>query len=151
LRFNIGQASVASSWAGATSGGAQPPDLPSILPRLYTGQNVVYGFSIGGLGQFLSGGSGTSQQSQLYLADTLALAAVKHQMRFRVQSRRLTPSRDQPAASEAGSYGSLQALLYGQPMTVTTAIAGQTSSILEIFSAFAQDTWRLNDRANVTY
>jgi hypothetical protein len=150
-RVNVGKAAVTSSWTGNSSGGAQPPDLASILPRLYTGQNVVYGFSIGGLGQFLSGGSGTSQQGQLYFADTMALSGVKHQMRFGVQYQRLTPNRDQTAASEAGSYSSLQGLLNGEPMMVTTALASQASSIIETFSAFAQDTWRIGSRANVTY
>jgi hypothetical protein len=120
-RVNIGNATVKSSWTENSSGGSQPPDLASILPPLYTGQNVVYGFSIGGLGQFLSGGSGTSQQGQLYFADTMALSGVKHQMRFGVQYQRLTPNRDQAAVSEVGSYSSLRGLLGGEPMLVTTA------------------------------
>jgi hypothetical protein len=150
-RLNVGQAAVKSSWMENGSGGSQPPDLASILPPLYIGQNVVYGVSIGGLGQFLSGGSGTSRQGQLYFADTMALSGVKHQMRFGVQYQRLTPRRDQTAVSEVGSYRSLQGLLSGEPMLVTTASAGQASSVIETFSAFAQDTWRIASRANVTY
>jgi hypothetical protein len=150
-RLNVGQAEVKASWMDNSSGGAQPPDLASILPPLYTGQNVVYGFSIGGLGQFLSGGSGLSKQGQLYFADTMALSGVKHQMRFGVQYQRLTPSRDQTASSEVGSFSSLQGLLKGEPMMVTTVLASQAASVIETFSAFAQDTWRIGSRANVTY
>jgi hypothetical protein len=150
-RVNIGNAAVNSSWTENSSGGSQPPELASILPPLYTGQNVVYGFSIGGLGQFLSGGNGTSRQGQLYFADTMALSGVKHQMRFGVQYQRLTPNRDQTAVSEVGDYSSLRGLLSGEPMLVTTAFAGQASSVIETFSAFAQDTWRVGSRANVTY
>ena len=150
-RVNIGQASVKSSWMENSFGGSQPPDLASILPPLNSGQNAVYGFSIGGLGQFLSGGNGTSRQGQLYLADTMSLSGVKHQIRFGVQYQRLTPNRDQTAVSELGSYSSLRGLLNGEPMLVTTALAGQASSVIEAFSAFAQDTWRIGSRANVTY
>jgi hypothetical protein len=87
--INIGRAAVQSSWIQNAAAGSRPPDLASILPPSYPGQNVVYGFSIGGLGQFLSGGSGTSRQGQLYLADTLALSAVNHQMRFGAQYQTL--------------------------------------------------------------
>jgi hypothetical protein len=151
LRLNVSQAVAKSVWTENGVGGAHIPDLQSLLPRLFTGQNVVYGFSIGGLGQFLSSGGGTNQQGQLYLADTLAAGRVKHQPRFGVQYQRLTPRRDQTAASEVGSYSSLKGLLAGEPLLVTSVQAGQASSIVETFSAFAQDTWQIGSQANLTY
>ena len=151
LRVNVSQAAAKSFWTENGAGGAQIPDLQSLLPRLFTGQNVVYGFSIGGLGQFLSSGGGTNQQGQLYLAETLAAGRAKHQPRFGVQYQRLTPRRDRTAASEVGSYSSLKGLLAGEPLLVTSVQAGQASSIVEALSAFAQDTWQIGSQANLTY
>jgi hypothetical protein len=45
----------------------------------------------------------------------------------------------------------LNALLNGETLLVTSVEAGQASSIIETFSAFAQDTWQIGSRANLTY
>src|SRR5260370_1961761 len=60
LRLNLIQAVAKSVWTENGVGGAHIPDLQSLLPRLFTGQNVVSGFSIGWLGQFFSGGGGST-------------------------------------------------------------------------------------------
>jgi hypothetical protein len=151
LRLNVSGTSVESSWQELAYGGAQPLDLATILPQLPATGRHIYGLSIGGFPQFLQADPGRSRQAQWNLVDTLALNAATHQLRFGVDYQRLNPERETPIHGVVGLFPSLSELRAGIAPTLNFLEAASGESVIETFSLFAQDTWQVNSRFNVTY
>lgn len=151
-RINISRASSEGRWVARTMGGARPADLSKILAPLPPGPGQrLYSLWIGGVGQLVSGDGGHASQGQWNLASTFSLAPSRHQVRFGIDYQRLTPTRDEPLLAVAGAYGSVEEFLAGGVPLTTTLQAGAGSSLIEYFSLFAQDTWALGPRLNLTY
>src|SRR5262249_35981955 len=64
---------------------------------------------------------------------------------------RLTPSRNEPITTAVAQYASLDALIEGLPPTTMYGFAPGGASLIEIASAFAQDSWSAGQRLNLTY
>ncbi len=150
-RLNFTRTNVSSRWLSTRAGGAAPVDLSSILPHQGTSGPILYGFGIGGVGSLLSGESSGSRQDQWNLTETLAWTASKHALRAGADYNRLLPTRDRPAATLAGTYETLVALLGNQPIAISASQAGPASSVIETLALFAQDTWRVTPGLAVTY
>ncbi|MEX2262719.1 MAG: carboxypeptidase regulatory-like domain-containing protein [Bryobacteraceae bacterium] len=150
-RVNVSRASVHSAWAFATPDGAQPLDLAAILPPLTDPSRRVYGISVGGLQQRLTGDGGRSSQGQWNFIDTVSWNLGRHHVRFGLDYQRMTPRREEAINGVIGGWTDLNGLLGGDPAVVQYAVAGRGSSLIETFSAFAQDTWHAGPRLNVTY
>jgi hypothetical protein len=145
-RVGSARTSVDSSWLP----GAASIDLRSILPPAGTGQQL-YGIGITGIGQLLAGDPGFSRQSQWNLTDTLAFTTGRHDIRVGIDYQRLSPQRDKAIASTVVIYKGIDELLSGVTPEYTYALAGGGSSLVETFSAFAQDTWHTTHRLNLNY
>ena len=84
--------------------------------------------------------------------DTVAVAVGRHNLRFGLDYQRLTPVREQPITSVVGgSLDSVGDVIGGIPPRLTFAQAGAGASLIETLSLFAQNTWRVTPRLNVTY
>jgi hypothetical protein len=145
-RLHVSRSAVSSDWIPGSAGATLPPGVPTA-----PGGPALYGFGIGGVGAVFSGTASPSRQGQLQLADTWSWNGGGHALRAGVSYERLTPSRDSAATSVAGAFWSLADALAGQPMTTEISQAQQASSLIEMLSAFAQDTWRIAPRLTVTY
>lgn len=150
-RLNISRAAVDTQWAPIALDGAKTPDLTPVLPPVPGPRSGVQAVWIDGLGQILVGQGDRSRQGQWNMASTFALTSGRHQIRFGVDYQRLTPTRDRGFTAMTATYPSLDDLLNGVTPSYTTFEAGAGSSVIEVFSSFAQDTWALTPRLNVTW
>src|SRR5262249_44870111 len=85
------------------------------------------------------------------LVDTLAIHAGRHQIRTGFDYLRLTPSRKEVIASNLAHFASLDDLLEQRQPQIVSGEAPGGSSLIETASAFAQDTWSVNQRLNLPY
>jgi outer membrane receptor protein involved in Fe transport len=150
FRTNIWSTSADSSWSSDPGAGGQPLDFASVLNTRPVAP-AIYGVAIGGVDALLSGASGRNHQGQWNLVETLGVNRTKHQWRFGADYERLTPSRENAAQSVTGTWNSLSDVLAGRPAVVASTHAEAVSGIVETLSLFAQDTWRISPRLNLTY
>ena len=117
-------------------------------------------FYILGLGNnpFLDTGGGMSNlQRSVNLVDSVSLQKSSHALKFGADYRRLTPVVAPPAyTQDAFFFGGLAAAQSGQLGETTgdgvdLESASRVPLILQNFSLFAQDTWRVRPRLTVTY
>lgn len=150
-RIGVSHVSVASIWQPLSLGGAQPLDLARFFTPAVAGERSVYALSIPEFGELLSTGWARSRQSHWNLMETLAVNAGAHQFRAGLDYQRLVPERKQPITGVVGVFSSHEDLLQGKPPSVSQLYAPAGSSVIETFSLFAQDTWLINPRLNLTY
>ena len=145
-RFGFSRADVGSVWEK----GAADIDLRTVLPSPGEGQRL-YGIGIRGIGTLLTGDDGSSHQTQWTITDTLSYTTGRHDLRFGVDYQRLSPTREKAIATSTTVYESMDALVHGSIPTYTFAQTGGGTSLLETFSLFAQDTFHVTPRLNLTY
>ena len=151
-RVSVSRNAVEADWR---TGAAAPLQWGAWLPPANslggTPEQRLYGLAVAGLPPLVTGDPGSSRQTQWNFVDTLAVAFGRHNLRFGLDYQRLTPVREQPITSVVGEYDSVDAVLTGVPPRLTFAQAGSGASLIETLSLFAQDTWRVTPRLNVTY
>jgi hypothetical protein len=140
-RVRIASDSVRSRWGGGAIGA---------FTGMTTGA-TVYGLSIGGVGQVLSGATDGNRQGQMHLVAAGGWSAGSHAWRGGVEYQRLTPARERAAVAAAGYWADLGAFLAGVPMRVAVTQADQASSLIETLSTYVQDTWKATPRLTLTY
>jgi len=149
-RVKTASDSVDARWLTSTRDGTGF-DFTKLLPPLGGNGIAIYGVSIGGVGQILSGATEGNRQGQLHLAEALGMTRGTHSWRAGVEYQRLTPSRGSPAMAVAGIWPSLSALLAGASMQMAVSQADRASSLIETLSVYFQDTWRSTSRFALTY
>jgi hypothetical protein len=150
LRTNIWTTSADSSWSADSTAGGQPLDFASLLNSQPTAP-AIYGVAIGGVAALLSGATGRNHQGQWDLVETLGVNRTKHEWRFGVDYERLTPTRESAARSVTGTWSSLSDVLLGRPAAIASTHLDAASGLIETVSLFAQDTWRISSRLDLTY
>jgi hypothetical protein len=173
LRFNYSRADLLSSFFGGGPGfvdvtlglagllpgfaiypdglislGQPATDLTSPLPQLSDSETIL-GLSVPGLGQFISYGGGRARQNQWEVRDTYARTAGRHQFRAGIDYTRLEPSRNLGTYAVIGVAQSLQALLDGDPLAVTSSSPAQNGGKIHQVSLFAQDTIQINEKLSL--
>jgi len=153
FRFNYSRNRGTSNLILDTFGGAVVPPDTLLFPSPFSSQDSSFGFSIFTLqgGLWSLGKNANNLQRQLNLTDGLSLQKGKHALKFGFDYRRLFPV-----------FGPNSYLLQPGFATVSSVIA-QKSAFVQILAnrggtlvfnnlgAFAQDTWRLAERATLTY
>jgi hypothetical protein len=151
LRVNVWNTNATSAWSLNPASGGVPLDFSAILPAAGTTSPAFYGVAIGGTGAVYAGTAGESRQGQLNIVDTLAVTRGAHSIRLGLDYQRLTPARESASNSVTATWPSLADALSGSRATFTTTSADQASALVETLSAFAQDTWAISPRLNLTY
>jgi hypothetical protein len=149
-RVSVSRTVVDSTWL---PGAASPVAIDAWLPPLPVigNEQRLFGLGVNGLAPLVAGDPGESRQSQWNFVDTVALPFGRHNVRFGVDYQRLTPVRERAISSVVGEYARLEDVLDGRGPTTSYAQAGAGASLIETFSAFAQDTWHVTPRLNITY
>jgi hypothetical protein len=126
---------------------------PPIASPFSTGGGTIplFGLAIGGLGQVLSGPGNANRQGQFEITGSLAWTRGAHALRFGLDYERLTPSREQPSEAVANLWPGLASVLAGTGPQTAIFQADQASSLIEIISLYAQDTWQASPRLTLTY
>jgi hypothetical protein len=151
LRTNFWSTTASSTWGADPSAGGAPLDFGAVLHRNPAATPAFYGIAIGGVGALYSGAGGRNRQRQWNLLDTLGIRRDRHDVRLGLDYQRLTPARDAAAESVTGRWNSLADLLSGISPLIMTVQAEQASAMVETLSGFAQDTWSVTPRLNLTY
>jgi len=171
LRFNFSRATDTSSWT-ATSANEQAafdaiPSWQDItdVSQLPAGNQLmqyalllgnINALSISGVGQLVSGAAERTYQNQWEGAYTFAKQRGRHEVRFGGDYIRLIPDtllgRSGGATTSAVSAG-VEPLLGGAPLGVTVSLGKPIidSGQISIGSAFAQDTFHLNNSLSILF
>ncbi|MGH9656781.1 MAG: carboxypeptidase-like regulatory domain-containing protein [Bryobacteraceae bacterium] len=164
FRFNYSRSAFRStfsgtSWAGAFQlGGLLPTSespgiwrsITSLLPAAGASANV-WGMSIPGLGQFILGDYGRTEQDQWEIRETSSIQKQRHEIQVGFDYLLLQPSREAPLTSIFGEASSLQSLLNARPFNVTVSELPKRGSNVNIASLFVQDRYRVAPNLNIIY
>lgn len=142
-----------SAWRQALADPSQPCALAeaSVLFQPGIGCRALFRFSIGGLGQIVSGRESPIHQSQWNTVGSVSVTRGSHQMRAGVDFRRIGPDRTEDTLVFSVMGDSLGDFLARRNLWVSSTTLPATTSILREISAFAQDHWRATDRLSLTY
>jgi outer membrane receptor protein involved in Fe transport len=155
LRVNFSRSRGLFQFAGVEVDGAVlPPDsllFPSFAPRETSAVSIILG--TGNFNQNLGSANLTqgnalgTKQRQLNIVNTFTLIAGNHQLRFGVDYRRLEPRIDTRSIGISYNFNTPASRASGVPASIQVqAFAPITDFYVDNFSAFAQDTWRINPR-----
>jgi TonB-dependent receptor-like protein len=158
-RFNYSSDRGAFDFAGvAVDGAILPPDnllFPSFAPRESTAVSIqTAGFGPNGVtaGNLTQGKTLGAKQRQINVVENLTFVAGAHELKFGADYRLLRPIQDTRSLSLSYAFATEASRRSGTPTSIQVqAFAPVTDFYAHNFSAFAQDTWRLNKRLTLTY
>lgn len=151
LRINLSHASATSAWELPQSGGAQAVDLAGFLPQLGSRDQSFYSFALAGSGQLQTGRGVWQKQRHFNLTESVSRNVGSHLLRAGIDYRRLIPSRGGPEYSIGAAFGGLDELFAGYASLLTFSRAEQAAGLVQNWSLYAQDQWRLQDRLTLSY
>jgi hypothetical protein len=161
LRFNFTSSRAASRNRLDDFGGAVPPDEKLLFPDFASSQDSLISFFVLGLEPLSLGRGVDNRQRQINAVDHLSFAIRSHQLKFGTDLRLLSPasnpSRYEQTINFLGVAGA-----DGFPSPAGTLLSERASSAQITsrdavrlafinFSAYAQDSWRIAPRLNLTY
>lgn len=153
LRFNYSKAKSNQTYFLDNFGGAVVPSQAALYPSFTTGANGFIYIQVDAAGDnTLSDGLfSDTQNKQFNVVNTLSYLVGNHSLKFGVDYRRINTT------SFAGSYrrqflpNSIQALVQNTPSSASIIAPSEVRPLYNNFSAFAQDTWRINQNLTLTY
>lgn len=152
FRFNFSRVNGSSRQTLDNFGGAVPPSSFPI-PSPFTIDDSEFSFDILGLnhGQLLPGPSANNLQRQFNLTDSVTLARGSHTFKFGTDYRRLSPKFDPPGYLQDSIFFTVPDAAAGNPFLSIVDSQRGVTALFRNLGLFAQDTWRLNPRATLTY
>jgi hypothetical protein len=164
LRLNYTRNAGSGSFQVDDFGGGVPPPESLLYPSGFSSDTALFTFSIvGGVNAFYNIGiSVDNVQRQLNVVDTLSIIKGSHQIKMGVDFRRLTPSLGLRQYGQSARFSGVGIGAPGVPPPVGTVLSGRSSRttvennaqvnlIIDNFSAFAQDAWKIKPRLTLTY
>jgi len=132
-------------------GGATPLPDSLLFPSGISSANGTFLFILLGVGQYVQGNQGTTEQRQINLIDNLSVTAGSHQLKFGVDYRWLAPFSSPAAYHQFAAFSGVGGAISGTALLAQSS-SFQTNALLsQNFSAFGQDTWKISPRLSVTY
>ena len=158
VRMNASKQDGTTQWVfDGLGGGVQPPDSIAFPPNTPAGKrravltlNGLVGNT--GLG-FTSTSFGTvelNSNRQVQVLDNLSLARGPHQFKFGADYRYISPV-IAPGFVPSINFANLQGIYTGVTNLIIAIRQAQFALVYNTFSAYAQDTWKVNTRLSVTY
>lgn len=143
-------------FTGQEIGGARLFDLSTLLPAYAAAENSSVGIQFGNLINQTRGRTFGNGQQQFNLVNSLTVLAGNHQIKVGVDYRRLNPTVNARSFSFTYNFGSLNEVIEAAATRGTVRVNVQALAPVgefkfENYSAFAQDTWRVNQRLSITY
>src|SRR6201991_2388059 len=136
-------------------GGAVPLSDSFLFPPGITSANGTLLFIVLGVGQYVQGKQGTTEQRQVNLIDNLSVTKGSHQLKFGVDYRWLAPFSSPAAYHQFAAFSGVSSNPGGALSGI--ALLAQSSSfqtnalVSQNFSLFGQDTWKITPRLTITY
>jgi len=136
-------------------GDATPLTQSSLIPNYTSLERTEFWVNLNGFGgePYLGlGASGTNQQRQLNIVDTVSLTKGSHEIKVGVDYRRLTPVFNYAPHLLYYYFRNVQEAINNQSFGVYLgAVDSPLYPIFNNFSLYAQDTWRISPRLTLTY
>ncbi|MGH9719611.1 MAG: TonB-dependent receptor domain-containing protein, partial [Bryobacteraceae bacterium] len=154
FRVNYSYASAVSLWRQADGRLLPNCHFQPFIAALNLNNNVCESFlrfSIAGIGQIVSGRETDNRQRQWNLIESMAWSLGSHQLRFGMDYRRLAPDRRGAGTRVSILSEGLADLLADRNLWISTSATEQAGGLLEEWSVFAQDTWRVTPRLTLSY
>ena len=153
FRVNESQSTANSVWTESTSSDTPSctlePLLSAILKNNALPCDFLLRFTIGGVGQVVTGNEGERRQRQFQAVETAALERAHHALKFGVDYRRMLAIRRDAADSYGITANSILDLNNSTTWWVSKFAAADESVAVQELSAWAQDTWQVNRRLTV--
>jgi hypothetical protein len=155
IRVNYSNDRAVYKYASDNFGGAVPLPNSVLFPNGFSSLNSVFQFLIEGAGEFATGKYSTDEQRQINLVDNLSVTTGRHQLKFGVDYRWLSPFSDPFAylqlAIFSGMTNSPGEALSGAASLAGTYAAQSDTLLSQNFSFYGQDTWKITPKLTVTY
>jgi len=151
VRVNYGNLRTTSIFHLDAFGGAVPLADSLLFPSGFSSANAVFGLSINGSGGFDIGRNGINEQRQLNVVDNLSFTAGNHQLKFGTDYRWLAPFTSPFAYLQSALFSDMSGAISGTPLATLVQAERGASLLARNFSLYAQDTWTVTSRLNLTY
>jgi outer membrane receptor protein involved in Fe transport len=151
LRLNYSRSTASRNFSLDDFGGARVPDDSVFFPPSSSHRDSMYGFSLGNGISFFVGRDLDNLQRQINLVDNLSLSRGDHNLKFGIDYRRLLPVYGQRRYNQVASFNGIRGALEGTASSVSIVTQDQVNLAFTNFSAYAQDTWRINPSLTLTY
>lgn len=149
FRANWSRNKIDSRFINDNYGGAVPLDTTSLLPSYMTNKTTQFVVYFNGL-YYVTGNIVNHRQRQLNLVDNLTWVRGTHEMKFGVDYRRMSAVYD-PVHYTLDYFTSISDILAGNPTFAFATLAeGPLNPIFPNVSLYAQDTWRVTPRLQLT-
>lgn len=155
VRVNYSNHRVGIDFIMDDFGGAIPLSDSTLFPTGITSANGTFLFIVLGVGQYVQGKQGTTEQRQVNLIDNVSVTKGSHQLKFGVDYRWLAPFSSPAAYHQFAAFSGVSSNPGGA--LSGTALLAQSSSfqtnalVSQNFSLFGQDTWKITPRLTITY
>ncbi|MEO8595113.1 MAG: carboxypeptidase regulatory-like domain-containing protein [Candidatus Solibacter sp.] len=153
MRGNESFAQAESSWARAGQASSSGCDLEPMTSYLFPAGgtcNALVRFSIGGVGQVVTGHEGTRRQRQFQLVESNTWKAGGHTLRFGADHRRIVPVRRDATGVYSAIADDLSSLTDKRNLWLGTSDAVHSETEVSELSLWAQDTWQISPRITIT-
>ena len=112
--------------------------------------NALVRFSIGGVGQVVTGREGTRRQRQFQTVESAAWKAGSHTVRFGADYRRMVPIRRDATGVLSAIADDITSLTDKRNLWLGSTPAVSTATEVTELSLWAQDTWQISPRFVIT-
>src|SRR5215207_3522133 len=155
VRANYSNHRIAIDFVMDDFGGAVPLPDSTLFPSGVTSANGTFLFIVLGVGQYVQGKQGTTEQRQVNVIDNLSVTKGSHQLKFGMDYRWLAPFSSPAAYHQFAAFSGVSTTpggaLSGRALLAQSS-SFQTNALLSRnFSLFGQDTWKITPRLTVTY
>ncbi|MFN2532957.1 MAG: carboxypeptidase regulatory-like domain-containing protein [Pyrinomonadaceae bacterium] len=135
------------------AGGVPPPDA-IMFPAFTNRDESLFNFGLGSVSYALGQDGVSSTQHQTNVLDNLLITTGRHQLKFGIDYRRLSP--DWSALGKTGIalvavYDDTNAVISNNPSFVNVEATANRFPLLTNFSAYGQDTWKVTPRLTFAY
>jgi hypothetical protein len=152
FRINYTSTGTSVTYSLDTLGGALPANLAQqfgIQPQANAAYSATFALAFPGYTAAIQQGSTVGTQKQLNLVDTLSLSVGRHELKFGIDYRKLTPSVAAIYPQVSAQYDSAFAVRANSGVGVVLNVSA-ANPLYRNFSAFVQDGWRLTPRLSVS-
>jgi len=157
FRFNISHAKGSTTVKPTSFGGATVPTDAYLFqsnPTYTTASSVFSLFFNDTTTDYYVGDDATNHQRQLNYVDTLSWTKGKHNYKFGVDYRRLTPTNGYRPWDIGYDFSSVQSMIETQTPVYASVDTTDTSELKPIFnnlSFYGQDSWQIGKRMTLNY
>jgi hypothetical protein len=155
VRANYSNDRVSTKYAMDDFGGAVPLPDSVLFPSGFSSANGLWEFAIVGVGALTEGKNYTSEQRQINLVENLSATKGRHQLKFGVDYRWLSPFVSPGVYDQLTEFSGMSTAPAGA--LSGTAIFGYSGAaqgdalLSHNLSLYGQDTWKITPRLTLTY